>query len=45
MDAGLPDHCDAFNVLLVDAEVGASDGDGDSSPQGAVERDDLHEIE
>lgn len=41
MDAGLPDHTDVFNVFLVDAEVGAADGDGDSSQHGAETRDDL----
>lgn len=37
----LPDHADALNVFLVDAEVGAPDGDGDPSPHGAKTRDDL----
>lgn len=41
MDAGLPSHCDAFNVSLMDAEVGASDGDGDASQHGAETRGDL----
>lgn len=41
MDTGHPDHAYAFNVFLVDAEVGAPDGDGDSSLQGAETRDDL----
>lgn len=41
MVAGLPDHSDAFNVFLVDAKVGAPDGDGDSSQQGTEKRDDL----
>lgn len=41
MDTWLPNHADAFNVFLVDAEVGAADGDGDPSPQGTESRDDL----
>lgn len=41
MDTGLPNHGDAFNVFLVDAEVGAPDGDGDSSLQGTKTGDDL----
>lgn len=43
MDARLPDHSDVFNVLPLDAEVGAPNSDGDSSPQGAKTRDDLDE--
>lgn len=43
MDTGLTDHSDVFNVFPVDAEVGAPNGDGDSSPQGAKTRDDLDE--
>lgn len=43
MDARLADHSDVFNVLPVDAEVGAPNSDGDSSPQGAKTRDDLDE--
>lgn len=43
MDTGLTDHSDVFNVFPVDTQVGAPDGDGDSSLQGAVARDDLDE--
>lgn len=43
MDTGLTDHSDVFNVFPVDTQVGAPDGDGDSSPQGTVARDDLDE--
>lgn len=43
MDAGLPGHGDTFDVLSVDAEVGAPDGDGDSSSQRAETGDDLRE--
>lgn len=43
MDTGLTDHSDVFNVFPLDAQVGAPDGDGDSSPQGAEARDDLDE--
>lgn len=42
MDTGLSDHSDAFYIFLVDAEVGALDGDRDSSQQGAKKRDDLY---
>ena len=41
MDTRLPSHSDALNVLPVDAEVGAPDGDGDSSLHGAETWDDL----
>lgn len=41
MDTWLPGHGDAFNVLPVDAEVGALDGDGDSSLHGAETWDNL----
>lgn len=41
MNAGLPSHRDAFNVSLIDAEVGAADGDGDASQHGAEKRADL----
>lgn len=41
MDTGLSNHCDGFNVFLVDAEVGAPNGDGDASLQGPKVRDDL----
>lgn len=41
MDTGHPDHADGFDVFHLDAKVGAPDGDGDSSPQGAITRDDL----
>lgn len=43
MDARFADHSDVFNVLPVDAEVGALNSDGDSSPHGAKTRDDLDE--
>lgn len=43
MDARLADHSDVFNVLPVDAEVGALNSDGDSSLHGAKTRDDLDE--
>lgn len=36
-------HRDALHVLLLDAHVGASDGDGDTAVQGAEARDDLLE--
>lgn len=41
MDTGLPNHCDAFYVFFMDAEVGTANGDGDASLQGAIMRDDL----
>lgn len=41
MDAGLAHHTDVCDVTPVDAQVGAADGDGDSSQQGAKARDDL----
>lgn len=34
-------HRDARHILLLDAHVGASDGDGDAAVQGAEARDDL----
>lgn len=34
-------HFDALHILLLDAHVGASDGDGDTTVQGAKARDDL----
>lgn len=43
MPAGLPDDCDAFNVLLMNAKVGATDGNGDASLHGAITGDDLNE--
>lgn len=43
MDTRLADHCNAFNIFLVDSKVGATDGDGDASPHGAETRDDLDE--
>lgn len=45
MDAGLAHHTDVCDVTPVDAQVGAADGDGDSSQQGAKARDDLGERE
>lgn len=41
MNAGLPDHSDAYNVFFMDSQVGAMDGDGDASLQWAKKRDDL----
>lgn len=43
MDTGLTGYSDVFNVFPVDAEIGAPNGDGDSSQQGAKSRDDLDE--
>lgn len=34
-------HLDALHILLLDAHVGASDGDGDTTVQRAEARDDL----
>lgn len=43
MDAGLASHSDAFNVVPVDSQVGAQDGDGDSSLHGPKTRNDLRQ--
>lgn len=39
--AGDPHHTDGLDVLLVDAQVGALDGDRDAPLHGTVARDDL----
>lgn len=41
MDTRFSDYRDAFNILLVDAKVGATNGDGDASPPGSKTRDNL----
>lgn len=41
MYTGDPHHTDGLDVLLVDAQVGALDGDRDASPHGPVARDNL----
>ena len=43
MDAGLTHNSDVFNVFLVDTEVGAPNGDGNSSLERSKARDDLDE--
>lgn len=43
VDAGLTHHSDVFNVFLVDAKVGAPNGDGNSSLERSKARDDLDE--
>ena len=39
--AGDPHHTDGLDVILVDAQVGALDGDRDAPLHGSVARDDL----
>lgn len=41
MDTIHTGHLDALHILLLDAHVGASDGDGDATVQGTEARDDL----
>lgn len=41
MDAGLASHGDAFNVIPVDSQVGALDGNRDPSLHGSETRNDL----
>lgn len=43
MDAGLASHGDAFNVIPVDSQVGALDGNRDPSLYGSITRNDLHQ--
>lgn len=43
MDAGLADHTDVCDVTPMDAQVGAPDGDGDSTQKWTEARDDLDE--